>query len=233
MTNQIKPSFGRGELEFFGKITASVTHEINNILSIINEYSGLLEDLVLIAEKGTPIDGKRIEQIAQNISEQMNREKNIIKLLNRFAHRVDSHISRFDLFELLKDITRLSRRFASLKKVELKTIPPVELIDITNSPFVMQHAIFKCILIGLDYSTSGDCITLSLTKTDTEANISILTPFDNNSMAADEVLKPVHELMNSIGGKLKYESSNGNNYNITLTLPLSLSDEVIDSVRES
>jgi len=44
------------ELEFFGKITACISHELNNVLSIINEYTGLLEDLML-----TCGDGKTFE----------------------------------------------------------------------------------------------------------------------------------------------------------------------------
>jgi hypothetical protein len=31
-------------LQFFGKMTASISHEIKNVLAIINENAGLLED---------------------------------------------------------------------------------------------------------------------------------------------------------------------------------------------
>ena len=55
------------ELEFFGKITACISHELNNVLSIINEYTGLLEDLTL----GEAVDKNRIQKITKSISEQI------------------------------------------------------------------------------------------------------------------------------------------------------------------
>jgi hypothetical protein len=38
-------SLGRQGLQFFGKISASVSHEIKNVLAVIGENAGLLEDL--------------------------------------------------------------------------------------------------------------------------------------------------------------------------------------------
>ncbi|MCP3901564.1 MAG: sensor histidine kinase, partial [Desulfobacteraceae bacterium] len=37
---------------FFGKITASITHEIQNVLAIIKENAGLMEDFLLINQSG-------------------------------------------------------------------------------------------------------------------------------------------------------------------------------------
>ena len=37
-------------LQFFGKMTASISHEIKNVLAIINENAGLLEDLALLSD---------------------------------------------------------------------------------------------------------------------------------------------------------------------------------------
>ena len=35
-----------GEIVFFGKITAGITHEMKNVLAIIKESSGLVEDSI-------------------------------------------------------------------------------------------------------------------------------------------------------------------------------------------
>ena len=41
------------ELEFFGKITAGITHEMKNVLAIIKKSAGLMEDIMsLSAEVG-------------------------------------------------------------------------------------------------------------------------------------------------------------------------------------
>ena len=50
------------ELSFFGTISASVSHELNNVLSIINEYAGLLDDLVTADKKGIPFENEKIKK---------------------------------------------------------------------------------------------------------------------------------------------------------------------------
>ncbi len=52
-------------LRFFGKMSASATHEIKNTLAIINESAGLLEDLSLMAQKGQPMSIPRVNDISQ------------------------------------------------------------------------------------------------------------------------------------------------------------------------
>ena len=43
----------RKEVVFFGKITAGITHEIKNVLAIIQESSGLMEDILAVTEDDT------------------------------------------------------------------------------------------------------------------------------------------------------------------------------------
>ena len=52
---------------FFGKMSASISHEIKNALAIINENAGLLEDLTLLAEQGRPTDPERLKKLAGSI----------------------------------------------------------------------------------------------------------------------------------------------------------------------
>ena len=55
-------------LQFFGKLSASVSHDLKNVLSIINEKAGLLEDFCHMARRGMAIDMDRINAVtAQDI----------------------------------------------------------------------------------------------------------------------------------------------------------------------
>ena len=49
MNNQWDIIGGEG-LQFFGKMSASISHEIKNVLAIINENTGLIEDSDLTKE---------------------------------------------------------------------------------------------------------------------------------------------------------------------------------------
>ena len=43
-------------LRFFGKMNASISHELRNALAVINENAGLIKDLMIMTEKGHPLD---------------------------------------------------------------------------------------------------------------------------------------------------------------------------------
>jgi signal transduction histidine kinase len=191
------------ELAFFGTITASVSHELNNILSIINEYSGLLDDLTSVNNKEKPIEKEKIQKIAINIAKQIKREESIIKLLNRFAHRIDNTLVTFNLNELVADITRLSQRFASLKKIELEIKVPDEPITLTNNPFAIQHVIFLCFKLALDYSNLEDNISIILEADESLAIIKIESPAVQKNEESEKITNSISVLSKNLGGNIE------------------------------
>jgi signal transduction histidine kinase len=221
------------ELAFFGKITASVSHELNNVLSIINEYSGLLDDLMLADDRGKPVEKDRIKKIALNIAEQIKREQEIIKLLNRFAHRVDAPILQFNLNELVNDIIRLSRRFAALKKVSLEITLPQETISITNFPFGVQHAIFSCLDLALDYANPNDSITAVLDIEKSQAIIQITCRPTNKNEQTEKKLDLINLITKNVGVKINSELISDNYQMINLEIPLSIPDAVRGNEEDS
>ena len=60
-------------LQFFGKMTASISHEIKNVLAIINENAGLLGDLALLAERGVAIEPQRLNDMSRTVMKQVSR----------------------------------------------------------------------------------------------------------------------------------------------------------------
>jgi signal transduction histidine kinase len=212
------------ELVFFGTITASVSHELNNVLSIINEYSGLLDDLTLMNNNDKPIEKEKINKIALNIANQIKRQESIIKLLNRFAHRIDNPIIKFDLNELVTDITRLSQRFASLKRIELGTTIPDEQISLTNNPFAVQHVIFSCLKLALDHSKLADIISIILKKEETKAMIIIESPAVQENEESKKMINFISVLAKYLGGNIENIILDNNRMVQQLSVPFSISD---------
>jgi signal transduction histidine kinase len=60
-------------IRFFGEISASISHEIKNVLAIINENAGLLQDMIMMNEKGLPLNPERLSKLAHSISGQVAR----------------------------------------------------------------------------------------------------------------------------------------------------------------
>ncbi len=144
------------ELAFFGAITASVTHELNNVLSIIDQTAGLLEDLLYSARQGKPIPPEKLQSIAAGVSNQTARGFDFIRRLNRFAHSVDEPVSEFDLCALTDNFAALMKRFATLKRVELTTDIPDAPVQIVSCPFKLQEALFRVVNAFLSEPEKGD-----------------------------------------------------------------------------
>ena len=221
------------DLAFFASITASVTHELNNILSIINEYSGLLDDMVMASEEGKPIKVERVQRIAQNITVQIKREQGVIKLLNRFAHRVDKPLVEFNLNDLVKDITQLSQRFASKKKIEFGILIPDNQIRLTNNPFAVQHIIFYCLKLALINSNIAESINIILESNELNGVIKIESPALGKNKESEEMINYISVLSKNLGGTIENIIINKNRHLQQISIPFSLIDGVVDLQEDS
>ena len=146
MTEQPTRVFEPEDLVFFGAVTASISHELKNVSTIINESAGLLHDLSLGAEAGRrPLDPTRIKKMSEDIARNIERSVGILNRMNRFAHSVDEPRRNVDLRELLLDTVELARRFCSVHGVELRTTAPPEAVPVTTYVFGMHRALFMAI----------------------------------------------------------------------------------------
>jgi len=135
---------GRGgpEVEFFGRMAASISHEIKNKLAIVKEESGLITDLFAMAERGRPYDPARIKELAARIQVHADEIDAIVRRLNHFSHSVDEPRRTFDVSEALLLVGEIGRRVAAMSKVQLELVPAPAQAQITNDPFLIQHLLF-------------------------------------------------------------------------------------------
>lgn len=151
-------------LRFFGKIVASISHEIKNVMAIINEKAGLLKDLTLMAQKGMPLDVTRVQSIADDLQTQIKRGDAIIKNMNKFSHSVDEEIQEVNLCELAGLMTTLSERFASRLGVNLHFQPVSSGIMIRTRPFLLELMIWECIQIAMERCGENKAVNISIEK---------------------------------------------------------------------
>ena len=161
-------------LQFFGKISASVSHEIKNVMAIINENAGLLEDLTVMAEKGMPIDPQRLKTQASRIMKQIRRGDDIIRSMNRFAHSVDERLRQADLNDTLGLIYILSGRFAAMRGVTLELESSSTPVPIITSPFFLQNLLWLCLDFAMGSAGAGKTVVLRAEKMERGAKIRFL-----------------------------------------------------------
>ncbi len=156
-------------LKFFGKITASVSHELKNVLAIINENAGLLEDLCAMAEKGRPVDPVRIKTVSGKIIKQVRRGDDIIIGLNSFAHSADESVCDIDLCEGIKLVSGLSGRIALMRGISLATDQISDPIIINTNPFLLETLVWLFLDFAMD--AAGEGKTVSITAEKQHANV--------------------------------------------------------------
>ena len=157
-------SIGETGLRFFGKVSASISHEMKNILAIINENAGLLEDLTFAARKGSPIDPERLNRMAGNFNKQIHRADAILKNMSCFAHSVDQFNAQVDLHELARLVANLAGRPAAMRKIILETVQPPEPVHLTTNPFVLENLIWLSLEYALSVTSAGQTLTLTPEK---------------------------------------------------------------------
>jgi len=148
------------EVAFFGKITASVTHELNNVLAIVEQNAGLLDDMIVGEERGVPLSIDRLRGVSASIQKQTQRGLEIVARLNRFAHTTDRSEVVFDANEVLNNLVDLCRRLALLKKLDLEFRPAAGALRIAGNPFVLQQAVFIALQEALAGAADGSTIVI-------------------------------------------------------------------------
>ena len=152
-------------LRFFGKMSASISHEIKNVLAIINENAGLLEDYNLMAEKGIPLNPERLKTLAETVMTQIKRADVIVKNMNKFAHSVDDAKKTVDVREVLELVRALSSRFAAMRGVVLDLQQTSSHApSILSAPFFLANLIWLVLDFAMDVAGNGKIVGLIAEK---------------------------------------------------------------------
>jgi C4-dicarboxylate-specific signal transduction histidine kinase len=130
---------------FFGKMSASISHEIKNALAIINNKAGLLEDFTVLAGQGRPIDPERVKSLAGDIMKQILRADGLVNHMNRFAHSADDPLKMIDVGESLELITSIAGRLASGREARVDLILPDHPVMMVTNPFLFENLIWSCL----------------------------------------------------------------------------------------
>ncbi len=107
---------------FMGRLTASATHEMQNILATIRESSGLMEDLLAMGGENFA-HAERFKKGLLVLSEQVERGMALAEQLNYCAHAPEATPAGAELNEALRSFVGLSRKQATRFRVSLVLAP--------------------------------------------------------------------------------------------------------------
>jgi len=142
-------------LAFFGRICASVSHELKNSLALINENAGLMQDLLVLVDRGQPLDPQRVGTSMERIARHVERANTVLGNLNRFAHLTDEPLRELDLGVETALALRLHQRLASQAQVELVLESGADGVRLATMPFLLGNALHLCIRSAIAVAQGG------------------------------------------------------------------------------
>lgn len=162
---------GETGLQFYGKMCASLSHEIKNALAIINEHTGLLNDFAALADQGRPMEPERVKTMARKVMEQTRRADGIVENMNSLAHSIDTTVDTVELGTILELVVALAGRFASMRGVALEQKPATTRVAIDTNPFFLENLVWLCLDFAMDSAGKGKTVGLEAEETDKGAHI--------------------------------------------------------------
>lgn len=148
------------EAVFMGEVTASITHDVQNVLAIIQQSAGLMSDLLDLSRKeslkslgfrkGFPYHDK-FKTLIGAINEQVERGTGLSEGLNRLAHAVDDRPGPTDAAGMAKLLFSLIGRIARKRRVvfALETGGPVPVDCPPMAVLMGMYAVARALINAL------------------------------------------------------------------------------------
>jgi len=193
------------KIAFFGRIMANVSHEFNNVITVISELAGLLKDLTLMAQKGREIPPEKLTSISDSISRQVTRGKHLITHMNRFSHSTDEPIARVEMGQIVENMKVLTDRLFKNRQTDISYTPAEHECSLTTDPFELRYIIFSCMKRFLEAGSPNLKMTLHSLENGRELELLLSGDIgaENHEIAAH--VKAMQKRVVELGGRLLFE----------------------------
>ena len=220
-----KDFFRYDSLAFFGKVNASISHELKNVMAIISETAGLLGDLSDMASNGTPIKPDMLKSCTGSIVEEIQRGFLTIRQMNRFAHSVDTPVESVNLMDVQDLAITLSGYLSFSGKTNLmpcKGVTPTA----STCPFLLQAIVYQALVHAFKNTGPGAEITISFHARDDSAWRIIFSRFLVNKFQ-EFPDAPTKAMAESIGVAIHFDRTA---HRLELEVPLTIESTTTDQV---
>jgi signal transduction histidine kinase len=215
--DKTKDWFGYDSLAFFGKVNASISHELKNVMAIISETSGLLSDLSDLASTGKPIAPEMLKSCTGSIIEEIQRGFAIIRQMNRFSHSVDSPVQSVNLLDTLEMVIALSEYLNFSAKTRLRPDQGDAPVVLT-CPFLLQAVVYQTLVFAYKHTGPEAEIAIFIQPLDDSGWRIIFPGFDVNMFQVFPDAATI-AMAQSIGIAIRCDSATDQ---VEMDIPLSL-----------
>jgi C4-dicarboxylate-specific signal transduction histidine kinase len=172
------------EAAFVAQVTAGTTHEIRNILAIVKESAGLIEDLIVAFNRRGSLDQDKLKRSLGRIDATIARGTELLSNLNRFAHSLDHGQDAIDLTQEIQQVACLCQFRARGRRHLLEVQPGVRDLTVMVDPFRFQMSLFAAVACCLEQLPDGSTVSISTDRKDDRPTVEF------TGHAADEATLP-------------------------------------------
>jgi two-component system NtrC family sensor kinase len=223
------------KLSSIGRLAAGVAHEINNPLMIINEDAGLMQDLLDDGEG--PKSFREFSDLAQSISQSVDRCREVTHRLLGFAHRLEPKLETLNLNSVLEEVVGFLETEARHRKIDIRKQYDDGLPTFFSDQGQLQQVFLNILTNAFAAVSEGGHITI---KTFEEGRDSVAAIIQDNGVGmSEDTLKHIFEpffttkkeygtglglpitygIVRKLGGDIKVQSREGKGTMFTIYLP--------------
>jgi signal transduction histidine kinase len=218
-----------------GRLAASVAHEINNPIAIINEKAGLLKDMASLTPDFT--QREKVLKLLDSIHNSVERVSTITHRLLGFSRRMNAHMELIDLPSLLKEVLSFLGKELSHRNITITFEVPDSFPAVESDRGQLQQVFLNIINNAIAAIKEGGWIRFTLEEV--EAGGVAVKICDNGTGISPEDLKHIFEpffstkgefgtglglsitydIIKKLGGDIQVESQLGKGTCFTILLP--------------
>jgi hypothetical protein len=154
------------EAAFLAAMTASATHEVRNVLAIIKESAGLVDDMVRVFGARGALDQEKVLRALSRIDVQVKRGAELLTNLNRLSHTVDEDMATVNLGQEVQQLVFLSQRFAKKGGHAVLAGPLSENATARVSPLRLHMGLYAAMEFCLGRLAEGASVTVAVAEID-------------------------------------------------------------------
>ena len=198
--------FGYDSMAFFGRVNASISHELKNVMAIISETAGLLSDLSDMASSGSPVAPDMLQDCTKSIVEEIQRGFAVIRQMNRFSHSIDHPVESVNLLDLLDLSIQLSTYLSFAGKTDVHPYDGPEPM-VQTCPFLLQAIVYQTLAHTFKNIGAGGQVTISVMASSEAPEWKII--FSGFSLSGFQVFpdEPLKDMAASIGAAFNCDST--------------------------
>ncbi len=146
---------------FMGLITASITHEMQNVMAIIRESGALVGDVMRLNGPPRLKHGDKLQSSLGNIEEQVQRGRELMLMLNGFAHAAEDFPASCDAVRFTAQIAPALQRLARLRECGFIFEKGAAPLFVKGNAMLLMQGIYLAALAVLDVCAPGDTLELA------------------------------------------------------------------------